>query len=598
LDLQPQLFTWLRNFDGTYDGAFRNGDKTPNLNWDLSSLAIPLNGKVGTPTSFSARGLLTGTSESVAAAVISLLAVSGDGSTGWNAPGAGDTCSNSGSAAGSGAFRLRATFLTVTVDSPVINWNFTTPVSGGAIKWNPGHYGASGGNLDPGNTLSKFQPEMDDMLKDDHIVGYRLFVHWAAVDAGPCAFTASAGGATSATLVKVPSNNKGSTVSGAAFMAFSDGSYRNVTITGNAVTWSGALPAGSITTGHVYMTAVLDSIFDHCRTAYAKPKHYVITLVPMSFNGTRSPSDYSILPQYIAQDSTMGSSPDGASFGWWGPPLPNWNASTTYSVNTLVTYTDRLQYKCLQTATGASQAPGNTAFWRGQGGAFTAAVYRPNVAVQYAACGKALGAKYNSDPYFEAIMDQEDAAVVGPANNFPPRDGSYNDTGVGSYTVARQSIYLAWKAGFPNTSIVPQTKFMRAQQPTYDFVHWQIANGLSLGSSDTAGQAYYNKGNTENSWGQAANFGLDPGGTDFRTHAPFPKALYDVEGPNIGTNTNGAAQGATPLDLVNALNQTVRASHAFWCHVPQNAAVKWADVTAVLKANPLIHTEYPGNYPT
>jgi hypothetical protein len=430
----------------------------------------------------------------------------------------------------------------------------TTSPAGAKIKWHPGHYGASGGIAYPDSALSKFQPEMDDMMKDDWIVGYRLFVTWAALDAGPVTFTASVGNATKGTLTK-PVDSR------TYWASFDNGEYRQVTVSDTtAVTWTNPLPAGSVTTGHLYTTDLLDQVLARMKTHYAKPKQLVIAILAMSFSkGTRNPSDFSRIPEYITTGSVYGPSPDGRSHGWWGPP------------------------------------PGTTV------GAYSAALYRPAVAAQYAALGQALGAKYDADPNFEAIMDQENSAVVGPAINFPPIDSSYSDE---AYTAQQKSFLTAWLAAFPHTNVVSENTFMRGATATQQFAAWMIANRVAPGTADVSGQSYYDLpgGRLMSNWGLAAYAGQTVPGSSYKgvDYRGTVRPMVDIEGPDIGTSV-GAKVSAMPLDLVKGLNQTLKASHAFWCHIPDGRgpapAPKWADVTAVLKANPLTNTGYPGNYP-
>jgi hypothetical protein len=433
------------------------------------------------------------------------------------------------------------------------------PASTTRRKWNPGHYGASGGTADASDNTSttngvltpgsRFYPEIDDMLADSWIVGYAQFCHWGTFE----------------------SQGLG-----------------------------------------IYDWRMLDAVFNRCK---ALGKQYVLRLVPMTFSGGTLKPGSNVIPPYIQNDPQYGASPIAGSYGWWGPPGPNWSAGTTYQPGAKVTYTNYNTYNCVATALGTTQAPGNTTFWQVAGGAYAAAIYRPAVAARYAALGIAIANHIPAggtqtladDPFFECVTDQEDAAVVGPANarntfGAPAvNDPTYSDT---NYAAARQSVYLAWQNAMPSVNIAPQTKFMFSTQPTYDFLRWQMQNGFASGSSDTAGQTYYNPkppggGATENSWGQTAYFGLDPAGHDWRPTMP---AMYDVEGPNMGQKV-GQAQGATPLDLCNALNQTVKATHAFWSHVPQDPTVTWRGgtgklpVTTVLRDNPLIRTAYPTGYP-
>jgi hypothetical protein len=392
---------------------------------------------------------------------------------------------------------------------------------------------------------------MDDILKDDWMHGYRLFITWSAIDVGPVTFTSSVGGATKGTLSK-PVN------AGIYWVAFGNGEYREVTLSDTtSASWSGALSSGNVTSAHVYFTQHLDQILDHLRK-YRTQKQLVIAILPMSFSGgTRRPNDNSRIPQYITSNPKYGPSPDGSSYGWWGPP------------------------------------PGQTT------GHYSAATYRPAVAAEYAALGVALGAKYDSDPNFEAIMDQENAAVVQPALSWPPKDPSYSDAGY----VETQKMYLtAWVQAFPHTNVVSENTYLQTATPTQQFAQWLFANRIAPGTADVSGQSYYDADPSRvmSNWGLAAYAGQTVKGSsvdtsDMRGHV---RAMVDIEGPDIGSGS-GTPVSASPLDLALALNKTYKASHAFWCYGPAGKLPrqKWPEVTAVLKDHPLTNTGYPGNYP-
>src|ERR1700678_3434657 len=50
------------------------------------------------------------------------------------------------------------------------------------IKWNPGHYMASGAVMSAGRTLSYVRPEMDDLNHQNHVLGYRAWFTWGALE--------------------------------------------------------------------------------------------------------------------------------------------------------------------------------------------------------------------------------------------------------------------------------------------------------------------------------------------------------------------------------------------------------------------------------
>jgi hypothetical protein len=94
------------------------------------------------------------------------------------------------------------------------------------------------------------------------------------------------------------------------------------------------------------------------------------------------------------------------------------------------------------------------------------------------------------------------------------------------------------------------------------------------------------------------------GTTDLR---PKTRAMIDVQEPDIVGNYFQSYGGPwTPLDIVNAANQTYQASHVFWTYLVGTESVfggtvpdvaKWPNLAAVLAKNPLTHTAYPANYP-
>jgi hypothetical protein len=548
--LLAQSYHVAQNFDDTWDLAFPRGDKSPTLTWNLVGLASLENIRFGTNVSVNARALLVGDGSS--SAVISMVYVSGSALAGWTAPGSGNNATNAGSTVSGGVFIFRATYLALVVDSPPIAWSF---VSSGGVKWNPGHYGASGGVAGRADLFSKFQPEIDDMLKDSWVKGYRLFYSWAGLEEGTLQLAAAVSiGAKSATLKVAPRN--GDRV---YTFRFDSGEYRDVTVSGTSVTWTTALTKAAGLAIDAYKFDLVDQILAYCATHFATPKQLVIAIVPMSFSGgTRGARDFSRIPQYLTESVALyGSSPDGQTSGWWGPP------------------------------TGATD------------GAYSAALWRPAVAKRYALLGKAMGDRYNSNAHFEAVLDQENSAVVGPANNYPPRATDYNDD---TYEANIEMYLAAWRGAFPNTNIACENTFMYGILPAQKLTKFMVTGGyfIAPSSADSSGQSYYDNGRLANSWGQSTYFGVPITGSSFTgpDYRPVIRAMMDVEGPDIGASSKGAVNN-TPLDIIRGANITVKASHLFWCHIPDGRTnpPKWADVTPVLRDNPLTNVGYPSAYP-
>ena len=401
---------------------------------------------------------------------------------------------------------------------------------------------------------------MAGMNNNDWCIGYRLLVTWGALDIGPVTFTGSVGGATSGTLTAVPQFNKAS-FSGTGFMVFSDGETRSVTISGTGVSWTGALNASSITTARLYNFSNLDAVLNQCKTAYNKPKHLVVTIQPMSFGASLGSNDSSILPLYIQNSNTYGTSPVSGSFGWWG-------ASTS----------------------GAST------------GAYTAAIYRPAVMAELIRLYQAMGAHYDSDPFFEGVMLQEMSATTGDAINNTPKDATYSDA---AFVTQLELLGPAAIAAFPTSTISFQNTWLNTATPTQSLEGWMMANRIMPGETDTHGHTKFSTNLTTNiSWGVLAVMGITAPGSTYSGSDMRPTVRFwcDVEGPDLGAYGFGTRFfNGTPQDTITAVNFDYKASHVFWTKLESNSqapsACWWENLGPLLAVNPLDNTAYPGNYP-
>lgn len=132
MTLVSQSFKWLTNADGTLDGAFPNGDKTPteNLSWDNTVFSAGLIsagvGDIDQGNAFShnVRQYLSGTE--AALATLSVVSVSGT-TSGWSisSNGAGDNLQYNGTNEGSGTLQVRAVGSTNTANSASFFWSCT-----------------------------------------------------------------------------------------------------------------------------------------------------------------------------------------------------------------------------------------------------------------------------------------------------------------------------------------------------------------------------------------------------------------------------------------------------------------------------------------
>jgi hypothetical protein len=368
----------------------------------------------------------------------------------------------------------------------------------GSIKWNPGHYMASGTVLYGGRTISSLQAEMDDLNNQDAILGYRVWVTWGALE----------------------------------------------TTQGN------------------YDFSTLDAVLARLKTQYNKPKRLVIGLWLYGQHAIGG-HDSSVLPLYIQQDKTYGASPVNGSYGWWG-----------------------------KNANGAST------------GLYAPALYNQPVMDRFIALMQALGKHFDGDPSVEGIYIQENATIAEAASGFPPVDPKYSDN---AWLTQLERVLSATTAAFPHTSVIMANSWFDRPPSTVALAEWMATNRIAPGSADSWGQTGITTfGTSHLSDGMQLLLGVDQyGGVgDLR---PKMRAMMDVQSAELLGPYFGSYGGPwTPLDIINAFNQTYYASHAFWTHffgtetgygVPVPTVAKWSNLAATCAAHPLTHTDYPSNYP-
>jgi hypothetical protein len=375
-----------------------------------------------------------------------------------------------------------------------------TPVGSGHVKWNPGHYMASYTTLFPGDTLAKIQGELGDLAGWDNIVGYRALTTWGALEPAP----------------------------------------------------------------GKYDFSTLDALLNHLRTAYSKPKHLVLVVLPGRFGGALGSSDGRAVPLHIQSGAAYGASPVAGSYGWW-------NKDST----------------------------------EGSSAGYVAALFRPAVMDQYIALVRALGARYDGDPNFEGIMFQEGSWMLGLYKNAPDYTKEAN-------IAQLKRMLLAATSAFPRTNVIMQNTWLEDPASTQDFELWMVNNRIAPSSADTVGQSAFALGRGD-SWGIQAYMGVVAKGSTYAGGdlRPRARAMMDVEGPDIMGNYFAKWGGPfTPADVVTALNQSYQASHAFWTHLsgPEGArgggtvsqtapAAVWSSLAGYVNSHPLVHTNYPESYP-
>jgi hypothetical protein len=221
---------------------------------------------------------------------------------------------------------------------------------------------------------------------------------------------------------------------------------------------------------------------------------------------------------------------------------------------------------------------------------------------RFIALMEAVGAHFDGDPNFEGIMLQEDAWMSQRLNQAP-------DYSPDAFTMQLKRLLTSMTAAFPNTSVVMQATWNGTKANSTDFEQWMIANRIAPSAADTVGQSALNDNFNLLSWGLQAyvSGGGSKVGTavvDMRSQAA---AMMDVEPFDMVGNYYQKSGGPfSPQDILEALNKTYQASHAFWTYfagtetfrggsVP--TAAKWSNLGPFLDANPLKRTAYPSSYP-
>jgi hypothetical protein len=318
------------------------------------------------------------------------------------------------------------------------------------------------------------------------------------------------------------------------------------------ITWAALEP-----TEGKYDFSQITEVLTYLKTKLNVPKRLVLVVLPGNFNSAVAGG--STLPQYLLNGSAYGRSPVAGSYGWWGGT--------------------------------------------GNGRTSTACLYRPAVMARWIALHQALGAAFDSEPNFEALMFQEDSWVMGAwTTNHPP-----DYPGDSAMLTGFESLLTATLTAFPHTNVIFQNTWMGTPPLTAELEQFMVKNRVAPSTADTFGQTWITAHGRMNSWGMDAYVGITEPGYSYSTSDLRPQmpSMVDIEGPDLGVyqnmgGTNGAG-GYLPQDICHALNQSYKASHAFWTWLTSSEisvpSQTWPELSATVSACPLVHTGYPAAYP-
>src|SRR5262249_36347725 len=125
------------------------------------------------------------------------------------------------------------------------------------------------------------------------------------------------------------------------------------------------------------------------------------------------------------------------------------------------------------------------------------ALHRPAVMERWIKLHEKLGAAFNGDPNFEAIMFQEDSWITGASttNGVPDWNGP---TALANW----ENLITATTTAFPNTNVIVQNTWLDRELRTQQLEDFMLEHRVAPGTTDTFGQTWVNQhGGALNSWG-------------------------------------------------------------------------------------------------
>jgi hypothetical protein len=260
----------------------------------------------------------------------------------------------------------------------------------------------------------------------------------------------------------------------------------------------------------------------------------------MIFVGTGySPSLH--LPKYVVNDPTYGPSPVAGQYGYW----------TIFS-----------------------------------GSGNQAATWRPAVMKRLIALYRALGARYDSNPMVEAIVDGDETGMsLDRGSDFSASD----------YRTQYAALDAALAAAWPTTNRVIEVNYTAGGiQSSADMIQTAYVNKVAMGGPDIFGYSF--SGPQPNYiWGQGVFIGTSgtSPGTDYRGRMPI---LHEIQMPEL----TGGLGLYTPADIYQQADGVLNVSHMIWTYVGGTASGNWSggsnSVQAVIDSKPVTHTACPAVY--
>lgn len=205
----------------------------------------------------------------------------------------------------------------------------------------------------------------------------------------------------------------------------------------------------------------------------------------------------------------------------------------------------------------------------------------------YIAFIQAMGAVFDSDPYFEGIiLLRESGAQNGSVST------SITEYSASAYDTQLRRLYVAAKAAFPHTNVLNAINYLSpgfSETGMIPHIAYMRSIGVGFVDPDTCADCGI--------WGDKVVRGVTSGSTDYRGIMPI---WMSAEVSEMGADSVGPDGGYTATQLASWDNATMHASHIMWDYNDWagTSEQRWATGLVVyINANPTpTYTSCPTAY--
>lgn len=179
-----------------------------------------------------------------------------------------------------------------------------------------------------------------------------------------------------------------------------------------------------------------------------------------------------------------------------------------------------------------------------------ARVWEPAVMDRLIALHKALGDRYDSDPYFEGVSTEETS--IGFSSQVPP-PGSFSNAAL---LTQFERLGTGLRAAFPHSQVFMTTNYLGNDSQMEELIKLSVSNRLAIGGPDTWGRTFITD-KVRVLQSDAIVQGIRGSTTDYRGLAAIKSEIEDTElGGYIGK--------FAPADLYDVAYNTLHANYILW----------------------------------